>query len=145
MDKLFVTCLNHDSENKIANTIEIYLDLFINTSLNHMYIRSCLVDQPKNKLNSNNEQLFNATNLSPITFGIILSPNPRGKNTTNSQINPTTTDENKNSKVRTIIILLDSGASASIVRKEVLYECQKFLKIKKINSLQWQGLLILHL
>ena len=69
--------------------------------------------------------------LSPITFGVILSPKLRGKNSTNSQINPGTTDENKNSKVRTIKILLDSGACASIVCKDVLYERHKILKDKK--------------
>ena len=40
-------------------------------------------------------------------------------------------DENKNSKVRTIKIILDSGASASIVRKDVFYECHRILKDKK--------------
>ena len=40
-------------------------------------------------------------------------------------------DENKNSKVRTIKILLDSGASASIVRKDVLHVRHKILKDKK--------------
>ena len=28
-----------------------YWDLFINTNLNHMSIKSCLVSQPKNKIN----------------------------------------------------------------------------------------------
>ena len=63
-----------------------------------MYIRSHLARQPKNKLISNNEQLFNATDLSPITFGVILPPNPRGRNSTNSQIYPKTSDETKYSK-----------------------------------------------
>ena len=40
-------------------------------------------------------------------------------------------DKNKNSKVRTIKILLDSGASASIVRKDVLHVRHKILKDKK--------------
>ena len=81
-----------------------------------MSIRSCIVSQPKNKLISNSEQSINAADLSPITFGIILPPNQSGKNSTNAQNNMGTTDENKNSKVRTIKILLDSGASASIIR-----------------------------
>ena len=51
-----------------------------------MSIRSSLVSQPKNKLISNSEQLFNATDLSPIICGIILCLNPRGKNSINSQI-----------------------------------------------------------
>ena len=66
-----------------------------------MSIRSCFVSQPNNKLISNSEQLFNATNLSPISFGAILPPNLRRKISTNSQINPGTLDENKNSKVCT--------------------------------------------
>ena len=52
-DELFVTCLNYDSENKIAKLIKNYLDFFINTSLNHMYIRSIrsrLIRQSNNKL-----------------------------------------------------------------------------------------------
>ena len=102
---MFVTCLNNISENKIAKPIKNYFDLFINTSLNHMSIRSRLVSQPKNKLISNNEQLFNAADLLPITFGAILPPNPRGKTSKTSQINPGTLDENKNSKVHTIKIL----------------------------------------
>ena len=105
-DKLFVTCLNCNSENKIGKPIKIYLDLFINTSSHHMSIRSRLVSQPKNKLISNSEQLFNATDLSPITFDIILPPKLRGKISTNSQINLVALDENKNSKVRPIKILL---------------------------------------
>ena len=50
---------------------------------------------------------------------------------TNSLINPVTLDENKNSKVSTFKIFLDSVASASIVSKDVLYECHKILKDKK--------------
>ena len=57
------------------------------------------------KLTSNNEQLFNAINLSPFNFGLILSPNSHCTNTVNSQINPGTTDSNKTSKVFTIIII----------------------------------------
>ena len=72
-DEIFVTCLNDNGESKI-NPIKNNLDLFINTSLNHMSIRSCLVSQPKNKLISNSEQLFNATDLLPITFSVILPP-----------------------------------------------------------------------
>ena len=83
------------------------MDLFINTSLIHVSIRSCLVSQPNNISNSNSEQLFNATDLSPIIFGVILPPNRRGKNSTNSQINPGNTDETKISKVCTIKILLN--------------------------------------
>ena len=70
-DKLFVTCLNRDSENKIK-LIENYLDLFINTCLNHISIRSRLISQPNNKLISSSGQLFNATDLLPITFGVIV-------------------------------------------------------------------------
>ena len=44
-----------------------------------MSIRSRIVSQPRNKSISNSEQLFNALDLSPITFGVILPPNPRGK------------------------------------------------------------------
>ena len=53
------------------------------------------------------------------TFGFIKSPILRGTNTTNSQMNPGTSYENRNSKVHTIKILLDCGVSASIVRKDV--------------------------
>ena len=79
-----------------------FLDLFINTSFNHMSIRSRLVSQSKHKIISNSEQLFNAKDLSIITFKVILPPNPRGKNSKNSQNNSETTDENWNSKVCTI-------------------------------------------
>ena len=110
-DELFVTCLNSDSENKIK-PIKNDLDLFINTRLNHMSIRSRLVSQTNNNESiSNNEQSINSTDLSPITSGVIIPPKLRGKISTNSQINPVTLDENKNSKVLTIKILLDSGAS----------------------------------
>ena len=85
-----------------------------------MSIRSRLVSQSKTKLISNSEQLFNAIILSSITFGVILPLNLRGKISTNSQNNPGTLDEKRNSKEHTIKILLDSGASASIVRKDVL-------------------------
>ena len=40
-------------------------------------------------------------------------------------------DENRNSKEHTIKILLDSGASTSIVRKDILYKRHKILKDKK--------------
>ena len=62
-----------------------------------MSIKSRLVSQSKNKIISNNEQLFNAKDLSPITFGVILPPRLSGKKSTNSQINPANSDENKNS------------------------------------------------
>ena len=93
------------------------------------HIRPCLVS--KTKFISNSEKLFNATYLSPITFGLILPPNLRGKNSTNSQTHPRTSDENLNSKLCTIKISLYSGASASIVRKDVLYERHRIFKDKK--------------
>ena len=72
------------------------MDHFVNTSLNHMSIRSRLVSQPNNnKSTSNSEQLLNATDLSAITFGVILPPNLRGKISINSQNNPRTTNEEK--------------------------------------------------
>ena len=86
-----------------------------------MSFRSRLVSQPKNKLFSNNEQLLNATDLSPITFVVIIPPKLRGKISTISQNYSVNSDENKNSKVCTIKILLHSGAIASIVHKDVLY------------------------
>ena len=62
-----------------------------------MSIRSRLVIEPNKNLKLNSEQLFNATDLSPITFGVILPLKLRGKNSTNSQINPVKLDRNKNS------------------------------------------------
>ena len=62
---------------------------------------------------------------------MILSPNPRGKISTNSQINPETMDENEKSKLRIIKMILYSGASASIVRKNILYKRQKILYKRK--------------
>ena len=69
---------------------------------------------------------------SPITFGVLLPPKLLGKLATISQITLVKSDLNKNSKVRAIKILLDSGTSASIVRKDVLHKRRKFLKIKRI-------------
>ena len=83
-DELFVTWLNNDSEHKIGKSIKNYLDLFINTSLNHMSIRTCFVSQPNKNLKLNSDQLFYATDLSPITFGIILPLKVRGKISTSS-------------------------------------------------------------
>ena len=79
----------------------------------------------------NSEQLFHVSDLLPRTFSVILHPNPHGKNSTFSQINPEILNENKNSWVHTIKILLDSGASALIVRKDVLYKRHKILKEQK--------------
>ena len=124
MDELFVTCLHDNSGNKIGKSIKNYLDLFINTSLNHISIRFRLVGQPNNIFIPNSEKLFNATDLSPITFGVIFPPCPRGEISANSQINLRTLDENQISKVC-------SGASASIVRKDVLYGRHRNLKDKK--------------
>ena len=62
---------------------------------------------------------------------MILSSNPQDKKSINSQINPGTLDKNENSKVSAIKILLDSGGSASIVRKDVLYKCHGNLKHEK--------------
>ena len=63
-----------------------------------MSIRSRLVGHPKNKLISNSEQLFIATDLFPITFSRYLSPHLHGENSTNSQIDTETADENKHQK-----------------------------------------------
>ena len=97
----------------------------------HLNIRSRLISQPNNKLISNNDQLFNATNLSPISFGIIFFPNPQGINSTNSQINPGTMNEHKNSKVGIIKVLLDSCAIALILRRDVFHEHQSIHKDNK--------------
>ena len=94
----------NDNSDKIAKSIKNHLDLFINTSLNHMSIRSRLVTQPNKKLKLNIDQSFTSTDLSPITFGVILPSKLRGKISTNSQINPIALDENKYSNVRTIKI-----------------------------------------
>ena len=61
-----------------------------------MSIRSCLVSQSSNNLNSNSEQSINAIDLSSITFGVILPPKLRGKISINSKNNPTASDENRN-------------------------------------------------
>ena len=103
-----------------------------------MSIRSFLISHPKIVLISSNEQLFNAKDLSSTIFGIILSPNPHGKNLTKSKINSGTTYGNKNSKVRTIKILLDS--SASFVCKDVLYKHHKILKDKKNKCYTMAGI-----
>ena len=50
---------------------------------------------------------------------------------TNSQSNPGTLEENNDFQVHTIKILLDSGTSASIVRKDVLYKRHRNFKKKK--------------
>ena len=67
-----------------------------------MSIRSCLVSPPNKKFKLNGEQLFNSTDLSSITFGVIFPPKLHGKVSRNSQINPGTLDENKNCKIHTI-------------------------------------------
>ena len=61
----------------------------------------------------------------------ILPPNPCSKISTNSQINPVISDENKKSKVHAIKILFDSGASASKAHKDILYKHHKILIDKK--------------
>ena len=67
-----------------------------------------------------------------MTFGVILLPNPRSKkNSTYYQINPRTSDENKNSEICTIKTLLDKSSSVSIVRKTYYTDVTKFSKIKK--------------
>ena len=84
-------------------------------------------------------QILNTTHLSPITFGVILPLKLCNKISTNSQISPGTQDENKNSKIRTIKTLLDSGASASIVCKDLLYKQHKILKDKKKKRSNMEG------
>ena len=110
------------------------MKLFINTSLNHISIRSRLVSHAKNNLISDSEHLFNSMDLLPITFCVILPPNSRGKNSTNFYINPGTLKENDIHKIHTIKILLDSSASASIVHKDVLYNVTELFRINRINS-----------
>ena len=61
---------------------------------------------------------------------MIDSPSPCNYDLINSQINPVTTPENKNHKVHTTKILLDSVASSLIVRKVVLEEHHRILKDK---------------
>ena len=111
--------------------IKNYLDLLINAISNHISIRSCLVRRPKNKLIPNSEQVLNAMDLLPITFGVILPPKTCSKISTISQTNPVTLDENQNSKVHTIKILLYCSASALIVGIDVLYKQHKILKDKE--------------
>ena len=69
-----------------------------------------------------------------ITFCVILPPNPLRKNSTNSQINPETTDKHKNSKVCTIKISSDSCASSSIKHQDFIHERHKIFKDKKKKS-----------
>ena len=57
-----------------------------------MSIRSRLARQSKNKLFSNNEQLYNAIDLSPINFGVILPLTPNGIKSINAKISRGTLD-----------------------------------------------------
>ena len=120
--------LNHDSKIKIDKPIINYLDLLICTSLNQISIRSRLVSQPKTKSISNNEQIFNVMDLLPSTFLIIVTSDEFGENPINSQIQLGTMDEDRKSNVLTIKISLDSGASASTVRRNVLHRRRKIFK-----------------
>ena len=54
--ELFVICLNYNSH-RMGKPINHYLDLFINTSLNHMLITTRLISKPNNNLKLNCEQL----------------------------------------------------------------------------------------
>ena len=104
------------------------MDLLICTSLNQISIRSRLVSQPKTKSISNNEQIFNVMDLLPSTFLIIVTSDEFGENPINSQIQLGTMDEDRKSNVLTIKISLDSGASASTVRRNVLHRRRKIFK-----------------
>ena len=115
------------------------MDLFINTSLNHTSIRSHLISQPNNKPNSNSEQLFNATNLSPVIFCAILPPKLRRKISINTQINAVTSNEKKIPKY-----LLSKYYKIAVLVHQ-LYVKIKLLKIKRKKGQLLQGLLILPL
>ena len=120
-----------------------YLDLFINTSLNRISIRSRLVNQPKNKLISYSEQLFDATNLLPITLGVILPLNPRGKTPQNIKF---IWDLWIRIKILKYILSKYYWIAVLVHRSYVktYYTCViKFSKIKRINGQLWQGRLIL--
>ena len=107
-----------------------------------MSIRSHFVCQSNKILVLNNEQLFDVIYLSPLTFGMIVTTNIRGQDLTKSQINWGTTDENKNSKIFTIKILLDDSTSTSIICEDNLDKRLKILNQNK-NSPLLQGLLII--
>ena len=62
-----------------------------------------------------------------MTFGIILVPKICGKKLSKFQIDPDILE--KNSNVHAIKILLDSGASTSIVQKDFLAKCHRIIKI----------------
>ena len=53
-----------------------------------MPIRFHLVSQPVDEFYSDTIQKLNFADLLPSTFGINLSPIPRGNDSTNSQISP---------------------------------------------------------
>ena len=126
--ELCVTCIN-DNSDKVKKPIKNYFDLFINTSLNHMSIRSCLVSQSNNnKSISNNIKLYNAMDLLPITFGIMLFPKICGEKLSKFQIK---VGNLESSKVLTFKILLDSGASAPIAHRDVLDKHHQLIKNKK--------------
>ena len=72
---------------------------------------------------------------------MIATLNPPLEKSTNSQIKPGTTYAN--SKVSTIKISLDSGASASTVRRDVLQERHKILKEKKTKWSTMAGIILL--
>ena len=52
-DELYVAYLNRSIKNELEKPLINYFNLFINNSLNHMSIESCLLNQPKHKLISN--------------------------------------------------------------------------------------------
>ena len=68
---------NEAQTNYLLNVkpIENYFEAFMNKNLNQLSIRSYLISQPINDLNSNDEPKLNSTDLLPITFSLIITLN----------------------------------------------------------------------
>ena len=73
-DELFITCLFSDSITKEEKSINNYLDAFPIANFNYKSMRSHLMSDNNNNSKSKNDYEFKPTDLSPITFGLLLIP-----------------------------------------------------------------------
>ena len=81
-----------------------HLDDCINANYNYESVRSRLASHPKNQSDNDDQHV----DLAPIVFGLI-------QNTKENKTKTTTINTRRTRSNETVKILLDSGASASIV------------------------------
>ena len=131
--ELFNAITNHSS-NKLKQHSENFLNLddYINANYNFEFLSSCLVSQLNSNKNNKNDISSMKEDLVPTTFSELI---PKDKIHIDDSKNMSVLQNDVHSIARYVKILLDNGASGSIIHDS--FVCTRKLNMRNTSVDKW--------